>query len=458
MLDSHSGGWRWRSCAGIVAAIILVPATAATAQTGAPGSTFSKDVAPILQAKCQGCHRPGEMGPMPLLTYAEARPWARAIKTRVAARSMPPWHLDSTVGIQKFKNDMSLSQDQIDTIVKWVDAGSPEGDPKDLPPAVRWPSNQIWRLEEEFNYGKPDIVVKSNPWTQPAEGQDQWWQPVVDTGLTEDRWVRAIEIRPSAGGRRVVHHVVTYLVQQEEKYGAVEVADTGGYFSEFAVGKVGDRFREDTGKLMKAGSKIRFDIHYHSVGEKMTDSSEVAVWFYPKGVTPKYRVFPQAMGVQDSIRTFDLPPNTVTMHEAFVSLQQPARLENFQPHMHVRGKAMSMEAIYPDGRSEMLNYVDRFDFNWHTNYVYDDAAAPVLPKGTIIHLKAWHDNTAANKANPDPSQWVGWGQRSYDDMYHAHVNVTYLTQDDYETLAAAWKKFKDQERAKSVSRGTAQNQ
>jgi hypothetical protein len=429
---------RERVC--LLAVALLVPAGAALAQTPTGTPTFTRDVAPIFQAKCQSCHRPGQMGPMSLLTYEETRPWVRSIKNKVASRMMPPWHLDPTVGIQKFKNDISLSDQQVETIVRWVDAGAPKGDMKDLPPSVKWPSDDVWRLETEFNYGPPDLVVKSTPWTQPAEGQDQWWQPVIPTGLTEDRWVRAIEIRPSAKGRRIVHHVVTNLVQQEEKYGAVDVGDAGGYFSEFAVGKIGDRFRENTGKLLKAGSKIRFDIHYHSVGEAMTDSSEVALWFYPKGVTPKYRVFPQAMGVMDSMRTFDLPPNTATLHEAFVALPAPARLENFQPHMHVRGKAMSMEAIYPDGRTEMINYVNRFDFNWHVNYVYDDDVAPVLPKGTILHIKAWHDNTASNRANPDPTQWIGWGQRSYDDMYHAHVNVTYLTQDDYDQIVAERKK------------------
>ena len=425
---------------GLLAIALLAPAGSARAQTPAAVPTFAKDVAPIFQAKCQTCHRPGQMGPMSLLTYNDSRPWARSIKAKVGARMMPPWHLDKTIGITRFKNDISLSDDQIDTIVRWVDAGAPQGDPKDMPPPVKWPGDDVWRLQTEGNYGSPDLVVKSDPWTQLAQGQDQWWQPIAPTGLTEDRWVRAIEIRPSARGRRVVHHIVTYLLQDEGKYGAVEVSDSGGYFSEFAVGKIGDRFRENTGKLMKAGSKIRFDIHYHSVGEKMTDSSEVAVWFYPKGVVPKYRVFPQAMGVQDAMRTFDLPPNKVTMHEAFVALPQPARIENFQPHMHVRGKAMSMEAIYPDGHSEMLSYVNRFDFNWHVNYVYADEVAPVLPKGTIIHIRAWHDNTASNKANPDPTQWVGWGQRSYDDMYHAHVNVTYLTQQDYDQIVAERKR------------------
>ena len=423
---------RWRTMrVGVFAAgAVLASSTAALAQT----PTYTKDVAPIFREKCETCHRPGQMGPMPLTTYEEARPWARSIKSKVASRLMPPWHLDRTVGIQKFKNDISLSDAQIDTVVRWIDGGAPRGELSDLPPAINWPSDDIWRLADER--GAPDLVVKATPWTQPAQGQDQWWQPVVDTGLKEDRWVQAIEIRPSSKARRVVHHVVTYVIQTEEKYGAVEVAGDGGYFSEFAVGKIGDRFRENTGKLLKAGSKIRFDIHYHSVGEAMTDQSEVAIWFYPKGVVPKYRVFPQAMGVSQSMVTLDIPPGKATEHHAYVPLKEPARLENYQPHMHVRGKAMSMEAIYPDGKVEMLSYVNRFDFNWHVNYVYADDAAPVLPKGTVLHITAWHDNTASNPANPDPTQWVGWGQRSFDDMYHAHVNVTYLTEEDYQKITA----------------------
>jgi hypothetical protein len=387
------------------------------------------------------------MAPMSLVTYEEVRPWVSAIRTKVAARMMPPWHLDRTVGIQQFKNDASLTDAQIDTIVRWVAGGAPRGNPEDLPPPKVWARDDVWRLADLYGR-EPDLVVKSTPWTQAAQGQDQWWQPVIETGLMEDRWVRGVEIRPSLQGRPIVHHVVSYLLQEEEKYGAVEVAGGGGYFSEFSVGKIGDQFRENTGKLMKAGSKIRFDIHYHSVGREITDTSEIALWFYPKGVVPKYRVYPQAMGVTDSMRTFDLPPGRITMHTAYVRLSEPARLENFQPHMHVRGKAMSMEAIYPDGRVEMLSYVDRFDFNWHINYVYADDVAPVLPKGTIVKITAWHDNTAANKANPDPTQWVGWGQRSFDDMYHAHVNVTYLTQEDYERIMA-------ERKAKSGPRSTA---
>lgn len=410
-----------RLTAWMASATLLVPVAIASGQTPAASPvTFARDVAPILQEKCQTCHRPGQMAPMSLLTYEEARPWARSIKTKVAARDMPPWHIDKTVGVQKFANDISLSDRQIDTIVRWVDGGAPLGDPKDLPAPRTWPSDEQWRLQD-LHGGPPDLIVKSTPWTQSARGQDQWWQPVVDSGLTEDRWIRAVEVRPSLKGRRIVHHANSAL-------------------AEFAVGKAGEIYPEGTGKLMKAGEKVSFDIHYHSVGEQITDQVEVGVWFYPKGYVPRYQVKSSAMGVFQAMDTFDLPPNTVTIHHAYVPLGEATKILSYQPHMHVRGKAMSMEAIYPDGRVEMLSHVDHFNFNWHVNYVYADEAAPVVPKGTVLHITAWHDNTAANRANPDPTQWVGWGQRSYDDMYHAHVRYISLTDEDYREIVAERKK------------------
>ena len=151
---------------------------------------------------------------------------------------------------------------------------------------------------------------------------------------------------------------------------------------------------------------------------------------------PKYRVYATAFGVQQAMATLDIPPGKVTMHHAYIPLRAPARLENYQPHMHMRGKAMSMEAILPNGQVQMLSHVAEFDFGWHVNYVYTDDSAPVLPAGTVIHITAWHDNTAEGRGNPDPTQWVGWGQRSYDEMYHAHVNVTYLTDEDYARIIA----------------------
>lgn len=396
----------------LVVGAFLVLGGAAQAQ--APDVTFAKDVASILQEKCEACHRTGQMAPMSLTTYAEVRPWARAIRTKVVAGDMPPWHMSKTTGIQKFVNDISLTTEQIDTIVRWVDAGAPLGNPDDLPPTREWPSGERWRVGSLLGRD-PDLIVTSTPWTQPAEGQDQWWQPVVDSGMTEDRWIKAVEVRPTIEGRRIVHHGNSAL-------------------AEFAVGKAGEIYPDDTGRLLKAGEKVRFDIHYHSVGEEITDYLSIGVWFYPKDVVPKYVVKHSPMGVFQAMDTFDLPPHTVTKHHAFIPLETATRILSYQPHMHVRGKSMSLEAIYPTGRVEMLSYVENFNFNWHVNYVYANDVAPLLPAGTMIKLTAWHDNTAGNRANPDPTQWVGWGQRSYDDMYHAHVRYIELTEEDYKQM------------------------
>ena len=396
----------------LVVGAFLVLGGAAQAQ--APDVTFAKDVASILQEKCEACHRTGQMAPMSLTTYAEVRPWARAIRTKVVAGDMPPWHMSKTTGIQKFVNDISLTTEQIDTIVRWVDTGAPLGNPDDLPPTREWPSGERWRVGSLLGRD-PDLIVTSTPWTQPAEGQDQWWQPVVDSGMTEDRWIKAVEVRPTLEGRRIVHHGNSAL-------------------AEFAVGKAGEIYPDDTGRLLKAGEKVRFDIHYHSVGEEITDYLSIGVWFYPKDVVPKYVVKHSPMGVFQAMDTFDLPPHTVTKHHAFIPLETATRILSYQPHMHVRGKSMSLEAIYPTGRVEMLSYVENFNFNWHVNYVYANDVAPLLPAGTMIKLTAWHDNTAGNRANPDPTQWVGWGQRSYDDMYHAHVRYIELTEEDYKQM------------------------
>ena len=183
-----------------------------------------------------------------------------------------------------------------------------------------------------------------------------------------------------------------------------------------------------------------WDIHYHAVGERITDHSELAVYLYPKGQEPKYRTYLTNWGaVSRGSRSLDIPPNTVTKTEAFHVLKDPARIENFQPHMHLRGKAMSMEAILPDGEVRMLSFVNNFNFNWMNNYIYSDEAAPVLPRGTVIRITAWYDNTAANPNNPDPSQWVGQGDRTVDEMGHAWVNVTYITDQDYKDYVAAHK-------------------
>ena len=418
----------------LAVAALLVPSIAAAADTPKQ-VTFTRDIAPIFQEKCESCHRPDNMGPMSLRTYEEVRPWVRSIAQRVGARQMPPWHIDKTIGIQKFKNDRSLSDEQIDTIMAWVSAGAPKGDPKDMPPAKTWADDTGWQLAKK--YGQPDLIIKSPEYTMPAVAQDVWWRPAVPTGLTEPRWVRAIEIRPvGKGARKITHHALARLQQDEDLPKELFTNDPNvagdGLFMEWAVGKNGDEMRPGSGRLMLPGSKIVWEMHYHAVGEEISAHTELGVYFYPKGQEPKHReVLALFNTFSGSFFSLDIPPNRVTTTESFVTLKENARIENFQAHMHLRGKGMSMEAMYPDGRREMLSQVTDFNFNWHNMYIYADDAAPLLPKGTILHFIAWYDNTANNRSNPDPDQWVGWGDRTVDEMGHAWLNITYFHDDEF---------------------------
>lgn len=433
--------------------VLALTANAAEVTPGASRTiTFTKDIAPILQARCQECHRKGSMAPMSLVTYEETRPWAKSIRQRVITRQMPPWHIDKAVGVQKFKNDMSLSDDQVDMIVRWVDAGAPQGDPKDMPALRQWPADNEWKAAKDL--GQPDIVVKSEPYTMAAHHQDVWWRPLSDVPVTEPRWVRAVEMRPGTlAGRKITHHAVAYLAQEDsDPFGPA--GDTGlrgrALLMEWAVGKGYDLYRPDSGKLLLPGSQISWDIHIHAVGEQIRDNVELGIWLYPKGQEPKHRTyltgFQALRGFQSSKdsqqragRNIDIPPNSVAQFDNYTVLKSAAMLENFQPHMHLRGKAMSVEAILPDGTAQMVSYVGNFNFNWMTNYIYADDSAPVFPKGTMIHVTATYDNTAANANNPDPDQWVGFGDRTVDEMGHAWMNVTYISDEEYAAWAAKHK-------------------
>ena len=411
--------------------------------------TFSKDVAPILQAKCQECHQPNSIAPMSLITYQDARPWARSIKERVATRQMPPWHIDRSVGVQKFKNDMSLTDEQVDTIVRWVDGGSLQGDPKDLPPAKPLVTDNEWQAVRD-GLGKPDLVVKSSEYTMPAEHQDVWYRPMSDIPLNEPRWVKLVEIRPTnLKSRKIIHHSIAYLVLNNDpeavntgtangpdRFGGDDIVNRRPQLMEWAIGKGYDLFRPGTGKLLVPGEKISWDQHIHAVGEEVTGGSEIGIWFYKKGEEPKKRSYLIGFTGIDRTKMLDIPPNSMAMTEGFTVLKENALIENFQPHFHLRGKSMQVEAILPDGSKQVLSYVGNFNFNWMTNYIYDDDAAPLLPKGTVIHVSAWYDNTKANKNNPDSDQWVGYGDRTVDEMAHAWMNVVYFNDDEYKALQA----------------------
>jgi mono/diheme cytochrome c family protein len=439
--------------------IVLCVQTGAAAPTNAASHeqvTFSKDVAPIFQAKCQECHQPNSIAPMSLITYKEARPWARSIKERVATRQMPPWHIDPSVGVQKFKNDMSLSEEQIATIVRWVDEGAPEGNPKDLPPPKPLITDNEWKGVRD-GFGQPDLVIKSPEFTMPAQHQDVWFRPMSDIPITEPRWVKMVEIRPTnLQGRRILHHSIAYLVLNNDP-DAVSTGTANGprrgnnaddlvnrrpQLMEWAIGKGYDLYRPGTGKLLLPGEKISWDQHIHAVGEDIKAGSEIGIWFYPKGQEPKKRSYLIGFTGLRSGQSLDIPPNSYAQTEGFTVLKENTLIENFQPHFHLRGKSMQVEAILPDGSNQIVSYVGNFNFNWMTNYIYADDAAPVFPKGTVIHVTAWYDNTKNNKNNPDPDQWVGYGDRTVDEMAHAWMNVVYLTDDEYKTLLAERNKGK----------------
>jgi mono/diheme cytochrome c family protein len=434
----------WSGAVGLV----LGAAGVAHAQGAAAPVTFSKDIAPIFQAKCQECHQPNSIAPMSLISYQEARPWARAIKDRVARKQMPPWHIDQSVGVTQFKNDMSLSEAQIDTIVRWVDAGAPQGDPKDLPPPKPLVTDNEWQGVRD-GFGQPDLVVRSSEYKMPAVGQDVWYRPMQDLPITEPRWVKMVEIRPTnLKARKILHHSIAYLVLNDDP-DAVNTGTSNGpstpssredllnrrpQLMEWAIGKGYDLFREGTGKLVVPGEKISWDQHLHAVGEEINGGSELALWFYPKGQEPKKRSYLIGFTGLRQREFLDIPPNSIAYTEGFTALKENTMITNFQPHFHLRGKAMKVEAILPDGSRQIVSYVGNFNFNWMTNYIYEDDASPIFPKGTLIQVSAWYDNTAANKDNPDPEQWVGYGDRTVDEMAHAWMNVVYFTDDEYKAI------------------------
>lgn len=418
----------------VTSAVTMTHVSAQATRQGTQGVasrqvTFTKDVAPIFQRSCQSCHRPGQIAPMSLLTYEEARPWARSIRNKVVNREMPPWHIDRNVGISKFKDDPSLTDAEVKTIAAWVDAGAPIGSPADMPPALQFADDMAWFI------GKPDIIVKmEKPYMLAAAGPDNIVDVLIDPGFTEDMYVMAIESKPlDPRSFKVVHHFTTNLVEDPDE------DPVGLFLNEYALGKNGDIFPPNSGRLIKAGTKINFNLHLNPRGEATPVAVQLGLKLLPKGQVPKYVAFTQHMG---DVGELDIPAGAISRHDGYFRLSQPALLSSFQPHMHNRGKAQCMEAIYPDlradsarpgpARVETLSCVSSYQFGWHITYPYADDVAPLLPAGTIVHITSWHDNTAANRYNPNAKNWVGGGARSIDEMSFAWVTLTYLDEADYQ--------------------------
>ena len=436
---------RWRSTgrrsvrASAVAALTAVfwlqagPASAQDA--GEP--TWADDVAPILYDNCVECHRPGSFAPMSLTTWENAREWAPLIRMRVEERIMPPWHVDKTLAVDRsYANDVSLTDQEIETIVAWVDAGAPQGDPADAPPPPDIPEGDAWELQDEM--GEPDIVFRSTPYDVIANGQDQWWGPdVVVDGLEEPRFIKAYEFKPAfPNGLKVVHHGHATFVQDDRYVG----------IAHYGVGKRYEIFPENVGMQLPAGeARISWNLHYFPVGEEVpNDVVEVGLWFYPEGEEPEIETEGEVLFRVDRIHGHDeplprgndilIPPHGYQVLQGAHVLERPTLINSFRPHMHMRGKEMSMEAIYPDGTREVLGKVDDYYHIWQLSYIYEEESAPLLPAGTVLLFTSVFDNTERNRLNPDPNQWVVFGRRGVDEMSHMWVGITYLEEEEYERM------------------------
>ena len=409
----------------VVATMALMVPPVATAQAAETAPTFAKDIAPIFQQSCQVCHRPDNMAPMSLMTYQEARPWARSIKQKVMAREMPPWHIDKNVGIQRIKGDRSLTDPEIDTIVRWVDAGAPMGNPADMPDPVELQDFGAWTIE-------PDVIITSPPHTVPAAAGDWWGDYIVESGITEDRYIQAIQTR--AGDLRVVHHALTYAVTDLDA--PADDSSNDFFLNEYAVGKNADKYPDATGKMFEANSRVRFSFHYHSIGEEVTEQTELGLTLYPKGEVPDHILYSRQLGQAGEL---DIPAGQITRHDGYATMYLPGRLTGFQPHMHFLGKRQCLELIYPDSTTEMVSCAN-FDFNWHIVYNYEDDVQPIYPAGTKLHVISYHDNTEAHRGNKDAVNWTGGGSRTIDEMAFGWISWFDLSEDEY---AAELKTRKD---------------
>ncbi|MGA2135793.1 MAG: cytochrome c [Bryobacteraceae bacterium] len=409
--------------------LCLSASAAALAATIPAQPTFYKDVLPVMQKSCQECHRPGEAAPMSFLTYKEARPWAKAIREAVITRKMPPWPADPHFG--KFSNDRSLTRDEIDTLVAWADAGAREGDPADAPKPAHFVSG--WGIH------KPDTVIEMpNEFSVPASGTIDYQYVVIPSGFTEDKWVQELELRP--GNRQVVHHIIAFIRPPGSKW--LKDAQPGIPFVPvkeenrekrkhrrddensgppemlvgFAPGLPPGILPAGQAKLIKAGSDIVFQLHYTANGKPGLDRSRLGLVFAKE--PPKERIYT----VGASNEKFEIPAGDANYQvESDITFQEPAKLVDLMPHMHLRGKDFVYTAYYPTGESEVLLRVPRYDFSWQLFYYLSEQK--LLPAGTRLHCVAHFDNSPNNPANPDATQVVRWGDQSWEEMMIGFFDV-----------------------------------
>lgn len=357
----------------------------------AAAPTFHKEIQPILQNRCQGCHRPGEAGPMPLLTYQQARPWAKAIRSAVLSGKMPPWQADPRYG--KFTNDLSLTPAEKETLIAWVDSGAAEGNLADAPKPRSFVEG--WRIP------KPDVVFEMpSEFHVPAKGTIDYQYIPVATNFTEDKWVEAVEVRP--GDRSVVHHAIVVVDSASGERGQE-------YLAGYAPGMAPQFWKPGQARLIKAGSYLIFQMHYQANGKPANDRTRIGLIFAKKPATQ------QIVGMQAAAHWLSIPPNEPNYRiQAVETIHEPSYLVGMRAHMHLRGKSFRFRALYPDGESEILLDVPKYDFNWQPYYYLE--TPKFLPKGTRIEATAVFDNSANNPFNPNPNTTVFWGPQTWDEM------------------------------------------
>jgi hypothetical protein len=413
---------------------VLILSVAAVA-TASPQVSYNKDVLPVLQKNCQSCHRPGEAAPMSFLTYKETRPWAKAIRTAVLSKKMPPWFADPHVG--KFSNDRSLSQADIDTLAKWAETGAAEGNRKDAPAPVAF--------VDGWNIGKPDVVLEMPAdYEVPASGTIEYTYFLLPTGFTEDKWVQMAEARP--GNRALVHHLIAFIrepgsnwlpgIKPGEGYVLKKGGNngnSGGWLVGYAPGSRPTMMEPGRAVLIKAGSDIVFQMHYTTNGTPGKDRTKIGFNFAKE--PPKERVTMLA----STNNKFVIPPGDPNYRvDASFTIQEDALLRSLVPHMHLRGKDFTFRAVYPTGETQELLNVPNYDFNWQLDY--HPVKEILLPKGTRIECTAHYDNSANNPNNPDPKSEVRYGDQSWEEMMFGFFTVAHDAKMDPRDLMRAKKK------------------
>jgi mono/diheme cytochrome c family protein len=437
---------------GLVVATLASGTMVVRAQSPAPAQraagevTYSRDIAPILQRSCIQCHNPDGGAPMPLTSYEEVRPYARAIRTRTSigphAGVMPPWFVEKNIGIQQYKGDISLSAEEIARVGRWVENGAPRGNPADLPPQAA----KAAVGEDGWVLGKPDLVVKSPEVFVPAIAPDKWGSiGLVQTGLGEDRYVSSVEVREindipktegtkTVGGRYVFHHMTYQSLVPGQKEG-------GTSWPIHEIGRNADQFPQSAGRLLSANSVLDLNAsHIHANGHDTHAHLEFGFKFFPKGYQPMYKRSGLLLGNGNDL---DVKPNTAGQEiHAFSTLQEHTKIIAFEPHLHAPGTRMCLEAIW--GMNIQQLTCTGYDHNWVKQYIYEDDYAPLLPKGTILHLVGFLDTTAANKNPADPRNWAGGGRRSVANMFIDLGYSVNLTEEQFQAEMA-----KRRERMKS---------